>query len=53
MELEALGFALGLTADQSRLGLSKVPEDIIERNSFRRSREYVEEGVRLVAPRMR
>lgn len=53
MELEALGSALGLTADQSRLGVGQVPADIIERNHFRRSREYIEEGVRLIEPRRR
>lgn len=50
-QVASVALMLGLSADQSRLGLTEVPFSLIERNMFRRSNEYVEEGVRLVMPR--
>jgi len=50
-QVASVALMLGLSADQSRLGLTEVPFSLIERNMFRRSNEYVEEGVRVVMPR--
>ena len=52
-QLAAIAITLGLTPDQSRLGVSKVPEEIILLNSERRSREYIEEGVKVILPKAR
>jgi len=50
-QVASVALMLGLSADQSRLGLTELPFSLIERNILRRSNEYVEEGVRVVMPR--
>ena len=50
-QLASVASTLGLLPHQSCLGLTGVPSSIIERNMFRRSTEYVEEGVTIVLPR--
>jgi RNase P/RNase MRP subunit p30 len=52
LQLAALASVMGLSEDQSYAGVSSVPLSIIERNLAHRSPEYVENGVRVVLPRM-
>jgi RNase P/RNase MRP subunit p30 len=52
-QIAAIADALGLSLEQSRLGVSKVPEGIILRNLDRRSREYIEEGVKVILSKAR
>jgi RNase P/RNase MRP subunit p30 len=47
-QLTALARTLGLSEQQSFAGVSQTPISIIERNSARRSPEFIEEGVRVV-----
>lgn len=51
LQIASVASAFGFSPEQSRLGVSEVPFTLIERNVFRRSSEYVEEGVRVVVPR--
>jgi RNase P/RNase MRP subunit p30 len=51
-QVASIASMLGLSAEQSRLGSTVVPYSIIEHNIFRRSSEYVEEGVRIILPRI-
>lgn len=51
-QIAALGRTMGLSEKQARAGVSSEPLSIIERNSIRRSPQFVEEGVRLVLPRV-
>lgn len=53
MQLSALGQAIGLSRSQVLRGVSENPVSIIRRNSERRSGTYIEEGVRVVAPKAR
>jgi RNase P/RNase MRP subunit p30 len=53
MQLSALGKAIGLSKEQSLLGVSENPREIIRRNMERRSAAYVEEGVTIVVPKAR
>jgi RNase P/RNase MRP subunit p30 len=50
-QIEALGEAVGLTSKQTSSGISDAPISIVARNFERRSRQYVEEGVRIVLPK--
>ncbi len=50
-QLAALARTMGLSEEQSLTGISSTPLSIIERNSIRRSPEFIEEGVRIVVPR--
>jgi RNase P/RNase MRP subunit p30 len=50
LEISAIGMAIGLSREQSGHGVSDAPLSIIRRNSERRARGYVEEGVKLVSP---
>jgi RNase P/RNase MRP subunit p30 len=52
-EISAIASAIGLSAEQSRRGVSEVPRSIILRNFLKRSQEYVEEGVKVVTPSAR
>jgi RNase P/RNase MRP subunit p30 len=49
-EISAIGLAIGLSKEQSSHGVSDIPLSIVRRNSERRAREYVEEGVKLILP---
>jgi RNase P/RNase MRP subunit p30 len=48
IQLSAIAAEIGLSREQSRQGTSEAPLSIIQRNLERRSREYVEDGVKLV-----
>jgi RNase P/RNase MRP subunit p30 len=50
LEISAIGLAIGLSREQSIQGVSDAPFSIIRRNSERRAREYVEQGVKIVLP---
>jgi RNase P/RNase MRP subunit p30 len=50
-QLSAIGMILGLNERQARDGVSAIPWSIVEQNVERRSKEYVEEGVRVVKKR--
>ena len=52
-QIAALASAMGLSEMQSLAGVSSTPFSIIERNSARRSPQFVEEGVRIVLPKVR
>lgn len=51
-QLAALARTMGLSEAQSLTGVSSTPLSIIERNSIRRSPEFIEEGVRVVVRRV-
>lgn len=51
-QLFALGRSIGLSKVQCRDGVSTIPCSIVNRNLERRSDGYVEEGVRIVLPRV-
>ncbi len=51
-QIAAVGSAIGLSEEQSLHGVSEIPLAMIMRNSSRRSREYIEEGVRVVLPKV-
>lgn len=53
LQLSGIGTAIGLSREQSNQGVSETPLSIVERNTSRRSREYVEEGVELVTVKPR
>jgi RNase P/RNase MRP subunit p30 len=46
-QLSAIGMVLGLNVRQASDGVSAIPWSIIEQNVERRSKEYVEDGVRV------
>ena len=50
-QISALAKAVGLSGTRSLDGVSATPCSIIERNLFRRSPEFVEDGVRVVLPK--
>jgi len=47
-QLSAMGMVLGISGDQARDGVSAVPCAIVEKNAERRTKEYVEEGVKVI-----
>jgi len=47
-QLKALGMILGLSEEMARNGLSTIPRSIVDRNTERRTKEYVEEGVKII-----
>lgn len=49
-QIKALAASVGLTMMQTASGISEVPISIVTRNVERRSRRYIEEGVRVVVP---
>ena len=51
-QIVAIASAIGLSKEQSIGGVSEIPLSIITRNSQRRSNEYVEEGVRVILPKV-
>ena len=53
LQIAAIGTSIGLSKEQSSQGIGGIPLSIIQRNQERRSRLFVEEGVRLVAPKQR
>jgi len=53
LQIAAIATAIGLSSDQSRRGVQETPISIVMSNQERRSREYVEEGVKLVTPKAR
>lgn len=53
LQISAIGESIGLSKELSNQGICETPLSIIERNQERRSREYVEEGVKLVTARRR
>jgi RNase P/RNase MRP subunit p30 len=52
LQLAALASVMGLSEAQSHAGVSSVPLSIIERNIAHRSPQYIENGVRVVLPRV-
>ena len=48
LQIAAVGSTIGLSEEQSLLGVSNIPLEMIVRNSRRRSRNFIEEGVRVV-----
>jgi RNase P/RNase MRP subunit p30 len=52
LQISALARALGLSEAQSFAGVSSNPLSIVERNSIRRSPRFIEEGVRIVMPKV-
>jgi len=53
LQISAIGASIGLSREQCSQGVCEVPLSIIERNQERRSRLFVEEGVKLVTPKQR
>lgn len=53
MQLSAIATTIGLSKQQSLQGVSEVPRSILIRNLERRSREYVEEGIKVVVSKAR
>jgi len=53
MQISAIGASIGLSREQCTQGVREVPVSIIQRNQERRSRLFVEEGVKLVTPKRR
>ncbi len=51
LQLAGIGTVMGLSREQSLSGVSDAPRLILTRNQCRRSKEYVEEGVRIVQPK--
>jgi len=51
-QLSALGRSIGLSKVKCQDGVSTVPWSIVKRNLERRSEGYVEEGVRIVLPKV-
>jgi RNase P/RNase MRP subunit p30 len=49
IQLAAIGEILGLSKQQATMGVSIIASRILERNLERRSRNYVEEGVKVIA----
>jgi len=52
LQISAIATAIGLSSDQSSRGVRETPLSIVTSNQERRSREYVEEGVKLVTPKV-
>jgi RNase P/RNase MRP subunit p30 len=52
LQMRALASAMGLTETQTLAGVSSTPLAIIERNLTHRSLNYIEEGVRVVLPKV-
>ena len=53
LQISAIATAIGLSSDQSSRGVRETPLSIVMSNQERRSREYVEEGVKLVTPKVK
>jgi len=53
LQISAIASAIGLSSDQSSRGVRETPISIVMSNQERRSREYVEEGVKLVTSKVR
>jgi RNase P/RNase MRP subunit p30 len=53
LQISAIGTAIGLSSEQSNRGVREVPISIAVGNQERRSREFIEEGVKLVTSRAR
>ena len=53
LQISAIGAAIGLSSEQSNRGVREVPISIAVGNQERRSREFIEEGVKLVTSRAR
>ncbi len=53
LQISAIATAIGLSSEQSSRGVRETPLSIVMSNQERRSREYVEEGVKLVTPKAR
>lgn len=53
LQISAIGASIGLSREQCSQGVREVPLSIIQRNQERRSRLFVEEGVKLVTPKQR
>ena len=53
LQISAIGAAIGLSSEQSSRGVRETPLSIVTSNLERRSREYVEEGVKLVMSKAR
>jgi RNase P/RNase MRP subunit p30 len=53
LQISAIATAIGLSSDQSSRGVRETPISIVVSNQERRSREYVEEGVKIVTPKVR
>lgn len=51
-QIVAIASMIGLSKEQSIRGVSEIPRSIIIRNSQRRSNEYIEEGVRVILPKV-
>ena len=51
VQISAIATVIGLSKEQSSKGVSEIPCSIILANRERRSREYIEEGVKLVTPK--
>jgi RNase P/RNase MRP subunit p30 len=52
LQIAALASAMGLSEAQSQAGVSATPLSIIKNNLARRSPQFVEEGVRVVLPKV-
>lgn len=52
LQIAALASAMGLSETQSHAGVSATPLSIIKRNLAHRSPQFVEEGVRVVLPKV-
>jgi RNase P/RNase MRP subunit p30 len=52
LQIAALASAMGLSETQSHAGVSAIPLSIIKRNLAHRSPQFVEEGVRVVLPKV-
>jgi RNase P/RNase MRP subunit p30 len=52
-QIASLGSMIGLPIPQCKEAVSSLPATIVARNIERRSREYVEEGVKIVLPKAR
>ncbi len=52
-QLAALGSLIGLSTERSYRSVSEVPWMIVSKNADRKSKEYVEEGVRVATPSAR
>ena len=53
LQISAIATAVGLSSEQSSRGVRETPLSIVMSNQERRSREYVEEGVKLVTSKAR
>lgn len=53
IQMRAIAAAVGLSQKQTIAGVSEVPRNILARNMKRRSREYIEEGVKIVLAKAR